>query len=204
MKAQPLGRRGRRLPDRGPAELRRKPRGLTLLELLIALTLSAVTAALVVPAFGRMAAQNQLALSSNQVLMAAITARQTAVSRNLSVTLCAGRIEGGCHDDWARREWIVFEDPDQDGELDSDEVVKLADHLPSSSKATITGNGPFRNAVVFKPSGAAETSTGAFAAGRLRVCVGQPIRSNATDLVLIGSGRIEPERRDFSGACPAP
>lgn len=168
------------------------------------LTLSTVTAVMVVPAFGRIAAQNQLAVSSNQILMAAIAARQTAVSRNQSVTLCAGRIEVGCHGDWALREWIVFEDPDQDGEVDSGEVVKLADRLPSSARATIAGNGPFRNAVVFKPSGAAETTTGAFAAGRLRVCVGQPIRSNATDLVLIGSGRIEPEQRNFSGSCPAP
>lgn len=178
--------------------------GLSLLELLIALTVGAVTIGFGLPEMGRLMTQNQLAVSHNQLLAAAIVARQTAISRNVSVTFCAGRAEVGCHGDWSRQEWLVFEDADHDGNLDPGEAVKLSELLPTSRRLSIAGNGPFRRAVVFRPSGAAQTVTGAFAAGRLRICVGEPIPDNAIDLVLIGSGRIEPERHDFSGACPAP
>lgn len=175
-----------------------------MLELLIALAVSAITLALAVPSLGRLMAQNQLTNSYNQLLAAAIAARQTAISRNVSVSLCAGRIEVGCHGDWSLKEWLIFEDPGQNGEVDPGDRIKLAERLASSAAPTIVGNGPFRRAVVFRPSGAAQTVTGAFAAGRLRLCVSERIRYNAIDLVLIGSGRIEPEKQDFSGDCPTP
>ena len=178
--------------------------GLSLLELLIVLTIGAAILGFGLPGMGRIMTQNQLAISHNQLLTAAIVARQSAISRNVSMTFCAGRTEVGCHGDWSRQEWLVFEDADYDGNLDTGEVVKLADLLPGSAHLSIEGNGPFRRAVVFKPSGAAQTVTGAFAAGRLRICVNEPIPDNAIDLVLIGSGRIEPERHDFAGACPEP
>lgn len=200
-----LGRCGVCRPWR--PDLRRCPRrqcGLSLLELLIALTIGAAALGYGLPAMGRVMTQNQLAVSHNQLLTAAIAARQSAISRNVSMTFCAGSIEVGCHGDWSRQEWLVFEDADHDGNLDTGEAVKLADLLPASTRLSIAGNGPFRNAVVFKPSGAAQTVTGAFAAGRLRICVNEPIPDNAIDLVLIGSGRIEPERHDFAGACPEP
>lgn len=179
-------------------------RGLSLLELLVGLSIAAILLMLAVPSLGRVLAQNRLATSGNQVLLAALTARQTAISHNLPVTLCAGRIEVGCHRDWSQQEWLVFVDTDRDGVLDSGERLKLAERLPASSGLSIAANGPFRNAVVFQPIGTAETVTGAFAAGRIRICVADRIGNNATDLVLIGSGRIEPEKRDFAGACPNP
>lgn len=182
----------------------RRQCGLSLLELLITLVISAVVLGFGLPEMGRLMRQNQLAVSHNQLLTAAIAARQSAISRNVSMTFCAGRAEVGCHGDWSRQEWLVFEDADHDGNLDSGEAVKLADLLSPSGRLSIAGNGPFRKAVVFKPSGAAQTVTGAFAAGRLRICVSEPIPDNAVDLVLIGSGRIEPEHHDFAGTCPEP
>lgn len=182
----------------------RRQSGLSLLELLITLTIGAAILGFGLPAMGRAMAQNQLAVSHNQLLTAAVAARQSAISRNVSMTFCAGRTEVGCHGDWSRQEWLVFEDADHDGNLDSGEAVKLADLLSPSGRLSIAGNGPFRRAVVFKPSGAAQTVTGAFAAGRLRICVSEPIPDNAVDLVLIGSGRIEPEHHDFAGTCPEP
>lgn len=193
-----------RLWNPAPARPPEAQRGLSLLELLISLTIGAIVSALAIPGMGRLMAQNQLAVSHNRLLVAAVAARQSAITRNVSMSFCAGRIEVGCHGDWSQREWLVFEDLDRDGNLDTGEVVRLSEILADSASVRISGNGPFRRAVVFKPSGAAQTATGAFAAGRLRICIDQPIPDNAIDLVLIGSGRIEPERRDFAGACPEP
>lgn len=199
-----LVRRGRRdvgWPDSGRA---RSARGLSLLELLIGLCLGTILMMLALPSMNRVLAQNRLAVSGNQLLMAALAARQTAIHHNVRVSICAGRIETGCHRDWSQQEWLVFIDADRDGVFDPGERLKLAERLPEVAGLSISANGPFRNAVVFQPSGAAETVTGAFAAGRLRICLADYPGTNATDLVLIGSGRIEPEKRDFGGECPNP
>jgi len=178
--------------------------GLSLLEMLMALIISTIVLAIGVPSLGHVIAHNRLVIGSNQLLMAAMTARQTAISRNVPVSVCAGRIEVGCHRDWSQREWLVFVDSDSDGVFDHGEQLKLAEQMAGGDGITISANGPFRNAVVFQPSGTAETVTGAFAAGRLRICIEKPIATNARDLVLIGSGRIEPEKHDFAGECPSP
>lgn len=199
-----LGRCGVCCPWQPNPDRPHRQSGLSLLELLIALTVGAVVLGFGLPEMGRVMTQNQLAVSHNQLLTAAVAARQSAISRNVSMTFCAGRAEVGCHGDWSLQEWLVFEDADHDGNLDPGDTVKLAELLPASGRLSVAGNGPFRRAVVFKPSGAAQTVTGAFAAGRLRICVSEPIPDNAVDLVLIGSGRIEPEPHDFAGACPQP
>lgn len=193
------------LPRRGPPA--RGPRavsGLSLLELLASLGIGSILLLVAVPSLGRILAQNRLVTGGNQVLMAALTARQTAINHNVRVTLCAGRVETGCHRDWSLQEWLVFVDANRDGVLDPGEHLKLAERLPVVPGMRIAANGPFRNAVVFQPSGAAETVSGAFAAGRVRLCLEGHPGTNATDLVLIGSGRIEPEKRNFGGDCPAP
>jgi len=58
--------------------------------------------------------------------------------------------------------------------------------------------------VVFMPAGgAAERISGAFAAGRVRVCAATSISPNVIDIVLSKSGRVRLEHHDFNGECPA-
>ncbi|MFT4047246.1 MAG: GspH/FimT family pseudopilin [Solimonas sp.] len=179
-------------------------RGLSLLELLVTLAVAAITLGIAVPDFGRALAQHRLAVTSNALQRALTAARQTAIARNTPVTFCAGNADAGCHGQWSEGEWIVFVDEDGDGRLDDGQVPHLAERFATASDVSIAGNGPFRKAVVFREDGSAQTVTGAFAAGRLRVCAAQRLPHNASDLVLIGSGRAEMERRDYGGRCPAP
>ncbi|ROH89463.1 prepilin-type N-terminal cleavage/methylation domain-containing protein [Stagnimonas aquatica] len=178
--------------------------GFTLLELLVTVAVAGVLLGLAIPAFDQVARRNQLAVTSNQILLAAGTARQLAVSGNRAIAFCAGRSEVGCHGDWSLQEWLVFEDQDRDGVFDSGERLHLESRSNSSSYLTVAANGPFRNRVVFTPTGRAETATGAFAAGRVRVCVERMPADNTIDLVLIGSGRIVTEHHDHAGRCLAP
>lgn len=180
------------------------PSGVTLLELLVSLAVLSITAALAVPTFGQWIARNELATTSNRLLSTMMQARHHAIAQNVAVTLCAGNRALGCHRDWALREWLVFLDDDRDGRLDPGETVVMEDRAQSSSAIALSINGPFKRAIVFRPSGLARTVSGAFAAGRIRVCAAVDITPNATDLVLIGSGRAVTERHDFSGACPEP
>ncbi|NGY06277.1 GspH/FimT family pseudopilin [Solimonas terrae] len=178
-------------------------RGLTLIELVIGVVIASITLSIAVPTFDHVMAQNRRAVTANRLLAALVTARETAISRNTPVTFCAGNPSEGCHGDWRLHEWMVFVDADHDGQVDAGEFVKTVDSLSSSVRVGISGNGPFRHAVIFEPSGAAQTPSGAFAAGRLRICASKPMQDEATDLVLIGSGRIEPESRDFPDGCRA-
>lgn len=181
----------------------RKMGGLSLLELLVALTVAAVTMALAVPSFESITARNRLAVSANQLVGGMLTARMLAVTRNVSVTFCAGNADDGCHGNWESGEWIVFVDRAPLGELDADDELHLADSLASPQTLALAGNGPFNSAIVFRPSGAASWPSGAFAAGRLRICVNKGISPNATELVLIGSGRAVSQQCDLGGLCPA-
>lgn len=178
--------------------------GFTLLELLVTVAVAGVLLGLAIPAFTQVAMRNQLAVTSNQILLAAGTARQLAVSGNRAVAFCAGRAEVGCHGDWSLQEWLVFEDQDRDGVFDSGERLHLERQSSGSAYLTLAANGPFRNRVVFTPTGRAETATGAFAAGRVRLCAEGLPADNTIDLVLIGSGRIVTEHHDHAGRCLAP
>src|SRR3546814_6758275 len=81
--------------------------GLTVLELLITLTVASVLTSIAIPSYQRINAQNRLATSTNQLLIAMVSARQAAVTRNAAVTFCAGNPDDGCDGDWSAHQWIV-------------------------------------------------------------------------------------------------
>lgn len=177
--------------------------GFTVLELLITLTVASVLMSVAIPSYQHVSAQNHLATSTNRLLRAMMAARQTAITRNAPVTFCAGDPSNGCDGDWLAHEMIVFVDADRDGKFDPEDELKLFEQFSASTIIEVSGNGPFRKAIVFRSSGQAQWPGGAFAAGRLRVCTEYALTSNATDLVLIGSGRVVTEQHDFDGTCPA-
>jgi type IV fimbrial biogenesis protein FimT len=180
----------------------RKLRGFSLFELLVTLAVAAITLGIAVPSFARMHAQNQMVLATNELQRALLTARQTAIARSTLVTFCAGNPASGCHGHWDDQEWIVFVDHDHDGIVDVGDTITLVAQLPRSKAITLSANGPFKRAIVFCPTGLAETVSGAFAAGTLRICTPKPLGHNANDLVLIGSGRAVTKSQDFAGSCP--
>ncbi|MDO9451480.1 MAG: GspH/FimT family pseudopilin [Stagnimonas sp.] len=186
--------------------IHRRPRaaGFTVSELMVTLCIGAILVGLGLPSFRSIMADNRMVLTGNSVRSAAQIARSTAISRNRQITFCAGQLDSGCHGDWSRGEWLVFDDRDRDSTVDAGENVHLAVRQPASSEVNLSGNGPFNSRVIFTPAGMAVTSSGAFAAGRIRVCVDRGNTGNALDLVLIGSGRIESEQKTLTSGCVPP
>lgn len=192
----------RRGLEESSAALRCKRCGWSLIELMIALAVMLIAVSIALPSFDRILADTRLAAATNRLLAALVSARLTAISSNQPVTFCAGNATEGCHGQWDRQEWIVFIDKNRDGLIDAGDSVRMTDRLEGQLDIKLSANGPFRRAVLFRSVGSAETLSGAFAAGRVRVCAAKPIRQNANDLVLIGSGRAVREAHDFSGSCP--
>ena len=182
----------------------RRQRGWSLSECLVGLSVSTLLVTQAVPGYQWMLARNRLAVTTNQLVLALHEARQLAISSNVAVSFCAGNADEGCSGDWSAQQWIVFVDRNRNGQLDDGEVLKHAETMEPTASIRIVGNGPFRKAIVYRPDGLARTATGAFAAGRLRVCALRDFDGNTNDLVLIGSGRVEPENKHYTAPCPAP
>ncbi len=176
--------------------------GWTLPEMMITLAIVGIVSAEAIPAFRRIAEHDSLVASTNLMTAAIYNARYAAVSKGRPVTFCSGTRASGCISDWSDGHWIVFVDRGHDGSLDPDDVLLMSGNVVNT-QVNVDGNGPFRMAVVFVPTGMPERVSGAFAAGRLRLCVPGAIRPNATDIVLAATGRMRLEHHDFDGDCPS-
>lgn len=182
----------------------RRSAGFSLIELMVTIAVAAVLLAIAIPAFSNLMAQNELAVASNAARGALLAARQTAVMRGHPVSLCAGNPEAGCTGDWSAGEWLVFRDTNHDGQLGADETVLHQGRVPGAGRTvSIDGNGPLRTALIYMPMGHAERVSGAFGAGRLRLCVARDLSPNARELVISASGRVRLQHVELDGACPA-
>ncbi len=175
--------------------------GFTFIELLCGIAVAAILIAVAAPSYGKLIASNKLAISANELLGATQRARLQAISRNLTVTFCAGTPDEGCHGDWSQAQWISYIDADANGRFDGSDTLLETSTLPRIKSMQLSANGPFNRSILFRPRGNATWPSGAFAAGRLRICVpGKNLKSN--EIVLIGSGRTVLEKRDFNDDCP--
>lgn len=175
--------------------------GFTVTELLVTTGILAILAGYSIPSFRAVIARNHLSAASDQIRVAVVLARTMAVTLNRRITFCAGSPASGCHGNWTRHEWLVFDDRDSDGIVDAGETTHLVDQARAVDLVALSGNGPFNNRIVFMPIGTGVTASGAFAAGRIRACAEIGSQGEAVDLVLIGSGRLERERRTFDNGC---
>lgn len=194
-----------RLPSHWPVPKGGQHRGFTLLEVLAALTIAALLLTWALPWLNNWVLQHRLATATNGLAAAFALARQTAISHQRPVALCAG-VPPKCHDaaqwNWAAG-WLMFFDDNRNGLPDDDApVLHTAAELPRDVMAF--ANGPLRKAVIFTPLGVAQQADGAFSAGRIRLCVRAPIVNNVRDLVLAKSGRLRLEESDRDGDCSAP
>jgi type IV fimbrial biogenesis protein FimT len=169
---------------------------------MVALSVAAVLLAVAVPAFSALMAQNRLAVTTNAARGALMAARQSAVMSGRPVSLCAGDPSSGCSGDWSAGQWLVFRDADHSGDLDAGESVIRHGRLPAGNDVHLSGNGPLRTALVYMPAGHAERVSGAFGAGRLRICLARDLAPNARELVISASGRVRLQRVDLAGSCP--
>lgn len=119
-----------------------RSRGVTLLELMLTLAVSAVLLGLAVPAFGGMWLDSQRAVAVNALVHGIFLARTTAIVRSHVVSICRSSDGQTCSnqfDNW-QHGWIVFVNHDRDDPpvRDRGEPV-LAVQAPSEG-VTITSN----------------------------------------------------------------
>ena len=184
-----------------------RSRGLTLIELMIAVAIAAVLMALAAPSFQQAINGNRLAGAAGDVIGALQLARSEAIRANRRTVLCRSSDGSSCDTtNAAWPGWIVFVDDDGDGTRDAAEpVVKAATvdaPLQLLASASITA---LSHRVTFRGDGTARTAAGALLNGSLAVCMAttRPAE-NVRHVSLAFGSRTASRRTNAGGSCAAP
>ncbi len=171
-----------------------KPRGLaksgtkgfTLIELLVALAVLIIMATVAVPGFQQFTARNEVAAEVMRIRTALALARNTAVTRRTTVSVCASPgppYENCTFDDWDR-DWVIVEGEATGGSLAGDTILRV---LEASERVEVSFNRNDRP-VRFSALGRSVGYNGTFGA------CGQ--REESAAIIINNMGRARVENQD--------
>lgn len=155
----------------------RRQRGLTLLELLTAMVVLGILAAIAIPSFEQVTASNQLAADTNELVASMQQARSAAITRGENVTICASdaalaACSGGAN--WGAG-WVVLDA--------AANVLQVHGALPVNSANEIGAVGAV-GAVVFNRNGFSTN------ARTIKLCDPNNDARRARGVVISPDGRV--------------
>ena len=134
--------------------MNRKSTGFTLLELVIIVTILAITSAFAAPGVMSMIADNRISSSVNDYVAALQFAKTEAAARISPVTLCKANnnlnncVAGG---DW-QQGWVVFADANSNASVDGGEQILLV-HEALDPQITFGATAQLQDFITYRPSG---------------------------------------------------
>ena len=175
-------------------------RGLSLIELLIALAVLSITLMLSAPPMQRLVHQNQLRGEASRLVSAINLARSEAILRNSPVSLCPSPrgFDGSshCSGEYAQG-WVVFVNVDRDGQVDDGVDHIIRSFAPAPEGYTLTnraGTRPVTGAITYLPDGSSRRNR------TLLLCAPLARELESWSIVLNMVGRARVERG--VGTCP--
>lgn len=166
-----------------------RARGVTMLELVIVVALTAVTAAVAVPPLLDAWDAVRLRAYAHTFLSHLLFARNEAIKRRARVVLCPSEDGVTCADAGAwSRGWLVFVDGDNSGQRDSQEPI-LVRHDELGRGFRLTGNQNVAKYLSYDAHGQTRMTSGAFQAGTYTLCRAGKGYRTANLLVLSSTGR---------------
>ncbi|WP_426105893.1 GspH/FimT family pseudopilin [Pseudomonas sp. TWR1-1-3] len=155
-------------------------RGMSLIQLLLTLTIVALTARFASPAYSALVEHHQRQITAEQLASSLRNARAQALLRQQFVVVYP------YEEDWSRG-WRTILDLSGQGHLDKGNPVLVESQ--GSGRIPIAGNTSVKRYVRFNPLGEPQLVGGAFQAGTLHVCQARTAQSHY-QVVLAKSGRI--------------
>lgn len=187
--------------------LRKGLQGLTLIELMIAISIGAILIALAAPSFKEALGKNRLSSAASEFTGAVQLARAEAIRNNRRVTLCRSEDGSSCNStDTVWPGWIVFVDLDGDGVRDNNEPVVKAGTFDGNLRGIPSANITTANQrITFRGDGIARTNGQQLLTGTLALCLAttEPA-DNVRDVSLAFGSRTVVRKRNGSGACNTP
>lgn len=167
--------------------------GLTLLEVLIVLVITAVLLNIAAPSFGSAVSKAKLAATANSLAQSIHFGRSEAVKRSVSVSICARNTNISCNteNEWSAG-WLVYTDSASAGDagvLDGDDavlrIVNLKEgNIEIDANAVVNAEASsLVNNIRFNARGFANWTAGTFA-----LCTGQS--ETAKSLIVLGAGAV--------------
>jgi type IV fimbrial biogenesis protein FimT len=157
-----------------------RERGFTLMELMIVIVLAALMATLGVPAYRVQVLNSQMTSNANDLLATFHSARSEAVGRQNFITACPRNAAGDdCSGSAWEAGWILFEDSNGDGAVDTGETV-LYDRAGLTTPGTIRGTSQIATGVTFRPNGTTDLS----ATQTLIVCDDRGFGADARGIII--------------------
>lgn len=166
-------------------------RGLTLIELLVIVSISAILLMAGVPSFSSVISGYRLTAFSNELHAAMLLTRSEAIRRGQRVTLCASGdgLQCSAAVGWEVG-WIIFPDANGNARRDLGETL-IHSRNTAFSGVVAPGNATLARYLSYVPGGSSRAVNGALQMGTIRICNGRHERA----LIVSASGRVRVERR---------
>lgn len=177
----------------------RRDSGFTLIELMIAIALVGILLTTAVPALDDFTNDARQTGAINDFISAIHLARNSAITTNSRVTMCASTSGANCEVASWDSGWIVFGDLNSNGSLDVGETIV-------SASAAVEGlniqSGEFPAALMYRPNGRAMTNALTGNSGEFTVCDFRGAEHAKVILVEL-SGRPRMSETKANGAPPS-
>lgn len=177
----------------------RRNSGFTLIELMIAIALVAILLATAVPALEDFTNDARQTGAINDFVAAIHLARNTAITTNSRVTMCASASGTNCELTAWENGWIVFGDLNANGSLDVGERIVSAS---SAVEGLDIQSGEFPASLMYRPNGRAMTNALTGNSGEFAVCDFRGVEHAKVILVEL-SGRPRMSETRANGAPPS-
>ena len=161
-------------------------RGFTMIELMVTLTVLAVLAVVAAPSFNEAILKSKLTGFANNFVASAQLARSEAIKRNSTVRVCrsADGLTCATSGTW-QQGWIVFNDIDNDGVVDSNETVIQVQQALSADYHFTEASSIY--SIAFQAIGAGAS------AATLTLCRATPVGSQERIIKVSATGRTSVE-----------
>lgn len=145
----------------------RREKGFTLIELMTAVGIGALLVSLAVPGIKTLTMNSKHRNGVNELVSAMHLARNTAITTNTRVTLCASKGGSTCESVAWESGWIVFADLNSNQAVDGAEVVLRAS---GGANGLTMKSTEFSRFLMFRPSGRVMSATATTNVGDFAVC----------------------------------
>lgn len=145
--------------------------GVTLVELMVALTMISIVMTLGIPSFQQIMRANRMIAVNNSLLGSLYLSRSHAIKQNVRVTVCksANGSECAAAGGWEQG-WIAFTDLDNDAAYDGAGEDLIAVQNEPLSGLVMVGDTSVSNYVSYVPRGNTESIDGDIQAGEITTC----------------------------------